>query len=92
MVHMYHEIEEPYAFLWRLRPALRRGGEVIVVDADRPTTQHGTPPKLLFCEFESVGYKLAEFVEQPTLGSYYASFVVARDRPDPGAIIPCKSR
>ncbi|MFZ5725866.1 MAG: class I SAM-dependent methyltransferase, partial [Pseudomonadota bacterium] len=22
MVHMYHEIGEPYAFLWRLRPAL----------------------------------------------------------------------
>lgn len=92
MVHMYHEIEEPYAFLWRLRPALRAGGEVIIIDADRPTTRHGTPPKLLFCEFESIGYKLAEFVEQPDLGSYYASFVAAQDRPDPGDITPCKSR
>ncbi len=91
MVHMYHEIAEPYAFLWRLRPALRAGGEVIVVDADRPTTQHGTPPKLLFCEFASVGYKLAEFTEQPELGSYYASFVASGDRPEPGAIKPCKS-
>src|SRR3546814_4443515 len=36
MVHMYHEIGEPYAFLWRLRPALRPGGQVIVVDGDRP--------------------------------------------------------
>ncbi len=26
MVHMYHEVSEPYAFLWRLRPALREGG------------------------------------------------------------------
>ena len=25
MVHMYHEVSEPYAFLWRLRPALQRG-------------------------------------------------------------------
>lgn len=91
MVHMYHEIAEPYAFLWRLRPALRAGGEVIVVDADRPSTQHGTPPKLLFCEFESVGYKLAEFTEQPELGSYYASFVAAKKRPEPGEITPCKS-
>ena len=32
MVHMYHEVEEPYAFLWRLRPALREGGQVIVVE------------------------------------------------------------
>ncbi|TXC73693.1 class I SAM-dependent methyltransferase [Sphingorhabdus soli] len=91
MVHMYHEIAEPYAFLWRLRPALRAGGQVIVIDADRPTTQHGTPPKLLFCEFEAVGYKLAEFTEQPGLGSYYASFEASGDRPDPGKIEACKS-
>ena len=27
MVHMYHEVTEPYAFLWHLRPALRQGGK-----------------------------------------------------------------
>ena len=43
MVHMYHEIAEPYAFLWHLSPALKADGELIVVDADRPTDQHGTP-------------------------------------------------
>ncbi|NCP11681.1 MAG: class I SAM-dependent methyltransferase [Sphingomonadales bacterium] len=91
MVHMYHEVAEPYAFLWRLYPALRRDGEVIVIDADRPTTQHGTPPKLLFCEFEAVGYKLKSFTEQPELGSYYASFVASGDRPEPGAIEACAS-
>ena len=32
LVHMYHEVSEPYAFLWRLRPALHDGGQVIVVD------------------------------------------------------------
>ena len=47
LVHMYHEIESPYAFLWNLRPATKAGGRVIVVDANRPTNQHGTPPKLL---------------------------------------------
>jgi ubiquinone/menaquinone biosynthesis C-methylase UbiE len=26
LVHMYHEVTEPYAFLWRLRPALREAG------------------------------------------------------------------
>ncbi|HWU95909.1 MAG TPA: class I SAM-dependent methyltransferase, partial [Sphingomonas sp.] len=41
MVHMYHEIESPYEFLWRLRPALAPGGQAVVVDANRPTQDHG---------------------------------------------------
>ena len=44
LVRMYHEVSEPYAFLWRLWPALSEGGQVIVVDSDRPTDQHGIPP------------------------------------------------
>ena len=32
MVHMYHEIEQPYEFLWRMRPSLRPEGLVVVVD------------------------------------------------------------
>jgi SAM-dependent methyltransferase len=74
MVHMYHEIEEPYAFLWRMRPALAKGGQVIVVDRDRATDRHGIPPKLLFCEFEAVGYRLTGFTEQLKLGGYIARF------------------
>lgn len=62
MVHMYHEVTEPYAFLWNLRPALKPGGQVIVVDVDRPTDQHGIPPQLLFCEFDALGFRLVEFV------------------------------
>jgi ubiquinone/menaquinone biosynthesis C-methylase UbiE len=89
MVHMYHEVEEPYAFLWRLRPALREGGQVVVVDIDRPTDEHGIPPQLLFCEFEAVGFRLVEFVRKPELASYYAQFEAAGPRPQPSAIIPC---
>ena len=89
MVHMYHEIEEPYAFLWRMRPALRKGGQVIVVDVDRPTDEHGIPPQLLFCEFQAVGFELVEFVSKPELGGYYAQFEAVGQRPEPGAIIPC---
>lgn len=74
MVHMYHEVTEPYAFIWRLRRALKKGGQVIVVDVDRPTNRHGIPPKLLFCEFEAVGYKLAEFIEKPDIAGYFARF------------------
>lgn len=90
MVHMYHEVAEPYAFLWRLRPALRDGGQVIVVDADRPTDEHGIDPRLLFCEFEQVGFRLVEFVRKPELAGYYAQFEKIGDRPKPKDILPCR--
>lgn len=89
LVHMYHEVREPYAFLWRLRPALNTGGQVIVVDVDRPTDQHGMPPALLFCEFQALGFRLVEFVRKPELKGYYAQFEVAGPRPAPDAIKPC---
>jgi len=92
MVHMYHEIAQPYAFLWRMRPALAKGGQVIVVDRDRPTDQHGIPPKLLFCEFDAVGYRLTDFSEQLKLGGYIARFEVNGDRPKPSAIKTCPSQ
>jgi ubiquinone/menaquinone biosynthesis C-methylase UbiE len=89
MVHMYHEVEEPYAFLWRLRPALRAHGQVIVVDIDRPTDEHGIAPQLLFCEFAAVGFRLVEFVRKPELAGYYAQFEAIGPRPQPDAITPC---
>jgi SAM-dependent methyltransferase len=89
MVHMYHEVSEPYAFLWRLQPALKAGGEVIVVDRDKPTNQHGIPPKLLFCEFEAAGYRLKDYSERLKVGAYFARFEATGKRPDPGAIKAC---
>ena len=91
MVHMYHEIEQPYEFLWRLRPSLKPDGRVIVVDADRPTNLHGTPPALLRCEFAAVGYVLDEMQDMPSAGGYLASFRVAGARPEPGAIKVCRA-
>ncbi|MXO74136.1 methyltransferase domain-containing protein [Altererythrobacter aerius] len=90
MVHMYHEVQEPYAFLWRLWPALREGGKVIVVDVDRPTNEHGIPPMLLTCEFERVGFTLDAFRNAPELAGYYAQFTRAATRPEPQAIKPCR--
>lgn len=90
LVHMYHEVSEPYAFLWRLWPALREGGEVIVVDVDRPTDQHGIDPLLLSCEFRQVGFELVTFKDAPELAGYYAQFKAAATRPAPGQIKPCR--
>ena len=89
LVHMYHEVEEPYAFLWRMWPALKEGGMVIVVDVDRPTDQHGIDPFLLSCEFEQVGFTLDTFRNSPELAGYYAQFRRAATRPEPGAIETC---
>lgn len=89
LVHMYHEVSEPYPFLWRLRPALRPGGRVIVVDVDRPTDQHGIPPQLLFCEFSRVGFRLVGFERKPELQGYYAQFEAQGKRPAPEDIEPC---
>ncbi|MEP2736300.1 MAG: class I SAM-dependent methyltransferase [Erythrobacter sp.] len=89
LVHMYHEVTEPYAFLHRLWPALAEGGQVIVVDTDRPTDQHGMPPKLLFCEFDAVGYDLIEFVEKPDIRGYFARFGRAEKRREPSEISAC---
>ncbi|MFM5918348.1 MAG: class I SAM-dependent methyltransferase [Novosphingobium sp.] len=91
MVHMYHEVSEPYAFLWYLRPALKAGGQVIVVDVDRPTDQHGIPPRLLFCEFGALGFRLVQFVSKPEVNGYFAAFEVTGNRPAPKDIKPCNT-
>lgn len=56
MIHMYHEITEPYAQLWNLARSLKPGAHVGILDTTFPTDQHGTPPWLLECELGVVGY------------------------------------
>jgi SAM-dependent methyltransferase len=90
MVHMYHEIEQPYEFLWRLRPSLKPDGLVVVVDANRPTQHHGTPPALLKCEFAAVGYTQVDTDEMPSAGGYMATFRATGPRPEPKAIRACR--
>ncbi|MGR6329769.1 class I SAM-dependent methyltransferase [Sphingomonas sp. XXL09] len=92
MVHMYHEIAQPYEFLWRLRPSLKRDGLVVVVDANRPTQNHGTPPALLRCEFQAVGYREVSFTDMPSAGGYLATFQPAGTRPQPEDIRACRMR
>ncbi|MBV9528876.1 methyltransferase domain-containing protein, partial [Sphingomonas sp.] len=61
LVHMYHEVQSPYAFLWHVREATKPGGQFIVVDSDRPTERHGIPPEQLKCEFAAIGLKAVRF-------------------------------
>ena len=89
MIHMYHEIERPSEFLWHLHDDLKRGGTIIVVDADRPTDRHGTPPRLLVCEFNAVGYALSRFDRLPDTESYFAAFAPRGPKPAPEEIRTC---
>jgi len=90
LVHMYHEITEPYAFLYNLAPALKPGARVGIVDLDRPTQLHGTPPKLLRCELAAIGYRELSLHTLTGDAGYLAIFVPPVERPRPSAIVPCR--
>lgn len=89
MVHMYHEVTEPYAFLWNMWPALNAGGQIIVVESESRAGTHGLPHTLLFCEFEAVGYVLVEYIERPDIKGYFARFQRGPKRTEPEAIKVC---
>jgi predicted methyltransferase len=89
LVHMYHEIEQPYGLIWHLHGTLKPGARLAIVDTDRPTNRHGTPPDLLRCELAAVGYRQAAFHQLPG-GTYLAVFETHEPRPSPKSIRPCE--
>jgi hypothetical protein len=94
LVHMYHEIEQPYALLYNLVPALKSEARVGIVDAFAPTSRHGTPPNLLRCELAAVGYREISFDRLAGSDAYLAVFAPPSisSRPRPQAIVACKAQ
>jgi predicted methyltransferase len=94
LVHMYHEIAQPYGLLYNLVPALKPGARVGIIDAFGPTSEHGTPPDLLRCEVTAVGYREIGFDRLAGSNAYLAILappsVAGRPRPD--AMTACKAR
>jgi SAM-dependent methyltransferase len=86
--HMYHEIENPYEFLFNLRPALAAGARVGIIDNDKPTHKHGTPPKLLRCELGAVGYREVGFWWLKPADGYLMVFAPPEQLPP--IVRPCK--
>jgi SAM-dependent methyltransferase len=86
---VYHEIENPYEFLYRLRPALANNARVAIIDLDQPTQSHGTPPDLLRCELEAVGYREIDFTSLAPADGYLAIFVPPQELPQVSSIQPC---
>ena len=91
LVHMYHEVDSPYAFLWHIRDSLKPGGLIIVVDADRPPKRHGLPPLQLRCELAAVGLEMRAFEPIENGDAYFAAFAPVGPRPAPSEIKPCKA-
>jgi len=90
LVHMYHEVASPYAFLWHMREGVRPDGLVIVVDSNRPVRQHGMPPDELRCEFAALGMQPVKFRVLSGGDVYLMAFRLAAPRPAPEKIVPCK--
>lgn len=87
--HVYHEIDNPYEFLYRLHAALAPGARVAVIDNDKPTAEHGTPPVLLRCEMAALGYRESDVVSLEPADGYLMVFTPPPAPPAPEAIRPC---
>ena len=91
LVHMYHEVEQPYALLGNLVPAMRPGGRVAILDVDDAVLRHGTPRALLACELKAAGYRPVAFhwlLEQPPRSEYLAVFEAPSAPMAPGTQAP----
>lgn len=90
LVHMYHEVASPYAFLWHLREGVKPDGLVVVVDANRPVAHHGIPPRQLECEFAALGMTPVKTHELTGGDAYLVAFKISAPRPSPDKIKACK--
>ncbi|GEP02696.1 class I SAM-dependent methyltransferase [Methylobacterium oxalidis] len=92
LVHMYHEISQPFGLLHNLAAAMKPGGRVGIVDADDIPSRHGTPPALLRCELAAAGYRETGFTVLEGDVGYLAIFEAPapETRPDPRTIRPCR--
>ena len=91
LVHMYHEVSSPYAFLWHMREGVKPGGLVVVVEANRVAKQHGLPPEQLKCEFAALNLQPVKSAMLTGGEAYFMAFRLAGPRPAPAAIKACST-
>jgi ubiquinone/menaquinone biosynthesis C-methylase UbiE len=89
LVHMYHEVQSPYAFLWHLRDAVKPDGLIIVVDSNRPVARHGIPPAQLKCELAALALTPVKATFLTGGEVYLMAFRAAGPRPEPAKIKAC---
>lgn len=94
MIHMYHEIGQPFALLANLAPEMRAGARLGIVDVDDATERHGTLRAPLECKLIAVEYWPVKFhwlLVQPSRSEYLAVFEPPAVQPPPEDIRPCTS-
>ena len=76
MLKVYHEIAHPEAFLKALKPALRAGGKIGIIDRNGNGANHGLDHDVVVKEMAAAGFKLAgsyDFVK-PDKEDYFLIF------------------
>jgi SAM-dependent methyltransferase len=60
LLKTYHEVEKPVTLLRNLRPSLRTGAKVGVIDRNGNGENHGVAPEVVIREASQAGYALRE--------------------------------
>lgn len=79
LLKTYHEVADPITMLEHLRPALRPGARLGIIDRNGNGTDHGVSRKIVVEEAEQAGYRLVEtyeFVKGDGM-DYFLVFMVA---------------
>jgi SAM-dependent methyltransferase len=79
LLKTYHEVADPIALLEHLRPALRPGGRLGIIDRNGNGTNHGVGRKIVVEEAVRAGYRLLqtyEFVKDDGM-DYFLVFIIA---------------
>jgi SAM-dependent methyltransferase len=63
LLKTYHEVADPVALLEHLRPALRPGARLGIIDRNGNGTDHGVGRKIVMEEAARAGYRLVETYE-----------------------------
>jgi SAM-dependent methyltransferase len=78
LLKTYHEVADPVALLEHLRPALRPGARLGIIDRNGNGTNHGVSREVVIKEAEQAGYHLVQsydFVKDDGV-DYFLSFTV----------------
>lgn len=78
MLKTYHEVEHPVTLLRNLRPSLRAGAKVGIIDRNGNGENHGVAREIVIREASKAGYKLREqydFVKGDSM-DYFLVFAV----------------
>jgi ubiquinone/menaquinone biosynthesis C-methylase UbiE len=78
LLKTYHEVADPIALLENLRPALKPGARLGIIDRDGNGTNHGVSREVVVKEAERAGYRLLQtydFVKADDM-DYFLVFTV----------------